>query len=307
MLVVRAGVATVQDLGRPGYRAAGLPPGGAADRFALRLANTLVGNAETAAAIEIALGDFEFEAAAAGTVGTAGAIASVAVGDLTFPGGAGLSVRPGDRVRVRPDPAGRFGYLAVSGGIDVPLVLGSRSTYLPTGLGGQAGRRLQAGDRLRVGTSAGPAARRAAPAIPREDRPIRLCAGPQAGNFPFEAFQRLVGEPYRLSPTSDRMGSRLKGAALPLLRAASLPSEGTAVGAIQVPDDGQPIVILPDGPTVGGYPKIGVVASVDWGHFAQTPLGGTVQFEWISVAEAHRAARQAAAGQAALLTALRSP
>jgi allophanate hydrolase subunit 2 len=128
---------------------------------------------------------------------------------------------------------------------------------------------------------------------PAESRAVRLVRGPQADLFPRESHLALEENDYRVSPTSDRMGSRLDGPALSILAEATLPSEGTCLGAIQVPDGGQPIVLLRDGPTVGGYPKIGAVISADLARFAQVPLGETVRFEWVSLADAHTAMYEA--------------
>jgi biotin-dependent carboxylase-like uncharacterized protein len=273
------------------------------------IANALVGNDDGMAGLEVALGEVELQATTDRIVAATGAIARLLVGDRSVPCWTATAVRAGDRIRTLPDAGGRFGYLAVAGGIDVPPLLGSRSTYLPTSLGGLGGRRLHVNDVLPIGRPerSPPALDRPAPPPAGTNRPIRLCPGPQEHLFTTTAFDNLTGDPYRLSPTSDRMGSRLTGRALPLRRTATLPSEGTAVGAVQVPDDGQPIVILADGPTVGGYPKIGVVARADLGHFVQIPLGGTVRFEWVSIRAAQRAARQAAEGHRAILTAIRRP
>jgi allophanate hydrolase len=200
-----------------------------------------------------------------------------------------VAAAAGQRLTIGRPTVARFRYLAVSGGIVTQPTLGSRSTYLPTGIGGLEGRPLRPGDRLPVGGPE-PGPPPGTVAAPVDDlTPIRVTGGPQSHLFPAEAFAQLAGQPYRVAPASDRMGTRLDGSSLALRGTASLPSEPTCLGAIQVPDDGRPIVILQDGPTVGGYPKIGAVAGADLARFGQLPLGGPVEFRWISVAEAGRA------------------
>lgn len=306
MRVVRAGgLATLQDLGWRGYRALGLPPGGAADRAALRIANALAGADPEGAAIEIALGEIEVEFEDDRTFAATGAVGLLRLDGGDIEPGTSARARRGQRLRVTPDHAGRFAYLAVAGGITSPATLGSRATYLPAALGGWQGRRLAAGDQLPLGAARPPGGPDPGEAA-RPGGPIRITTGPQEHLFDAGAFEQLATADYRLSPVSDRMGSRLLGPPITARRAATLPSESTAVGAIQIPDDGQPIVILPDGPTVGGYHKIGVVASADLGRFSQTPLGAPVRFQWISIAEAQRAAREALTATARRIAAIRA-
>lgn len=286
----------MQDLGWSGYRSIGLPPGGAADRPALRIANALVGNPGGAAGIEVALGDLEVEFEADTLFAATGAVGTLRLDGAEVAPWTTLAARRGQHCRLAPDPHGRFAYLAVGGGADLPATLGSRATYLPAALGGHQGRRLAGGDALPCGQGAAsrPAVGTVCRLEPDAGLAVRITAGPQERFFAAEAFQRIVAAPYRLSPASDRMGSRLVGEPVQARRTATLPSESTAVGAIQVPDDGQPIVLLPDGPTVGGYLKIGVVISADLARFAQVPLGGQVSFAWVTIEEAQRSVRQAA-------------
>ena len=306
-LIRAAGLVTVQDLGWSGLRSIGMPPGGAADRPALRIGNALVGNPDGAAGLEVALGDVEVEFLTSTVFAATGAVGTFQLDGTEMPAWTTLTAGPGRRCRLAPSREGRFACLALGGGIDLPLLLGSRSTYLPAALGGHQGRRLAAGDVLPVGAS--PASRPVLGTTGRADQdfahPIRIAPGPQDRLFGADAFEQLAAGSYRLSPTSDRMGSRLVGGRIRARQTATLPSESTAVGAIQVPDDGQPIVILPDGPTVGGYLKIGVVITADLPRFAQVPLGGEVRFEWVAVAEAQRLAHRAADGLARLIHEIR--
>lgn len=304
-IVRSAGLATVQDLGWPTGRAMGLPPGGAMDPVALQVGNALVGNDPGDAGIEVTLGDLVVEFGGDGWFALTGAAGPSSLDGASVPAGKALSVSAGGRLLIGRPAGGRFGYLTVSGGVAVEPTLGSRSTYLPTGLGGLHGRRLTTGDRLPIGPT------RLASPIPRlgpadgsavepaemapASRPIRITTGPQGHLFPPASFERLASDGYRVTPASDRMGTRLAGPPLTIRGRASLPSEATCLGAIQVPDDGQPIVVLRDGPTVGGYPKIGVVIGADLARFCQTPLGAEVRFAWVSIAEATQAARRSRA------------
>jgi biotin-dependent carboxylase-like uncharacterized protein len=307
--VTRAlGLVTVQDAGWATGRAIGLPRCGAADQEALELANLLVGNRPGAAAIEVAAGGVSLSPDVPLTAALAGAAAAWVDG-TPLPPCMTLAVPAGATLRVEADPAGRFGYLALRGGIDVPALLGARSTYLPTGLGGLEGRRLQAGDMLAAGDQtegrAPPAGFVAPPGPPPASGPLALIPGPQLALFPGSSQAVLTTAEYVVTGRSDRMGTRLTGPPVPASVTARLPSEGTCVGAMQVPDDGQPIVILVDGPTVGGYPKVGAVAGADLSRFVQVPVGGRVRFGWMGVAEAQAALYVRRAALAARSAAIR--
>ncbi len=306
--VVRAtGLVTVQDLGWIGHRRIGLPRGGAMDPDGLRIGNALVGNPDDAAGLEIAQGELALTLGAATMVAVIGP-AAVRLDGIEAPTNTGLTVAKGGRLEVVSAAGGRFITIAIRGGIDLPPVLGSRSTYLPTKLGGFKGRRLAAGDRLPCGTGrTAPPPGTSVPPPPVGAGPIRLAPGPQGHLFAGEASALLAESPYRIGVQSDRMGTRLEGAPLAIRMTATLPSEATCLGAIQVPDDGQPIVILGDGPTVGGYPKIGAVISADLTRFARLAPGTTVRFAWVSLGQAERAWRQSVGYLNGVLATLRQP
>ncbi|NOT09061.1 MAG: biotin-dependent carboxyltransferase family protein [Gemmatimonadales bacterium] len=270
--------ATVQDMGWPVGRAIGLPEGGAMDRAALAAANRAVGNAETAAGIEIALGAGTFRFAEAAVVAVAG-LAEVRLGGELVPHT--LMVPAAVPITLYPRPERRFVYLAVRGGIAVPELLGSRSTYLPAGFGGYEGRRLRNGDSLPIG-AAPPGSAPEPERGPEEEAtgPLKLRAarGPQWDRFGKSAQAAFFAAEFRVAPASDRMGYRLLGPSLAPEELAALPSEAACPGAIQVPDGGQPIVLMPDGPTVGGYPKIAVLLRPEVGRLAQCPPGAAVRF-----------------------------
>ena len=283
--------ATVQDQGWPRGRAIGLPPGGAMDREMLTLANLLVGNSETAAGLEWALGPGSLRFETATRIALAG--------DGTIAGRAawtGFEVRAGEELTIAPGPRERFVYLAVSGGIDTTPISGSRSTYLPAALGGMEGRRLRTGDRIAVGPR--DSARVPVAAVAPLDRSganaVRIMRGPQLERFGDDAWDQLLESEWRVLPASDRMGYRLAGPAITPRDRATLPSEAACPGAFQVPDGGQPIVLMPDGPTVGGYPKLAVVARVDLPLLAQSPPGRVIRFREIWPEEAREALRRRA-------------
>jgi biotin-dependent carboxylase-like uncharacterized protein len=266
--VLEAGpLATVQDLGRPGYAALGVARSGAFDRAALQLANRLVGNPEAAAGIEMTLGGLRFVAHAPVTVALAGAVC---------PGapdwGTAVTLPAGAEVRLGAPRDGLRSYLALRGGLAVPAVLGSRSTDLLSGLGPEP---LRAGTRLPVGEPSGEMV--AALGSPqRMSGLLRIRFGPRDDWFTAEARRRLVRAEWTVRPDSDRIGVRLSGPSLDRVRTGELPSEPMLPGAVQVPPEGRPIIFGPDGPVTGGYPVIAVVA--DLGPVAQLRPGDTVRF-----------------------------
>ncbi len=280
---------TIQDLGRPRARHAGVPVGGAMDPHALVLTNMLAGNLPEHAGLEWALGGGEFSTTRALRLAHS---SDLLIGNTPIPPWTTAVVPPGTSVRLGPPYQERFGYLAIEGGIEVPQVLGSRSTYLPAHFGGFQGRLLRTGDRLPIGRptidSTGPLPGFELPAQlrSRSSDPIRFVSGPDSERLPPEAIRRFEDSEWTLSTTGDRMGYRLQGEPLPLAPSGFLPSAPVCPGVIQIPGDGQPIVLMPDGPTVGGYTTIGVVISVDLGRLAQTRPGSTIRFRRIEVEEA---------------------
>ncbi len=308
LTVLRAtGLVTIQDLGWVGHRSIGLPPGGAMDPDGLRVGNALIGNPDGAAGLELAQGELVLRFDAAMSVAVMGG-AVLRLDGAAAPTATHLAVPAGGRLEIASEAGRRFVVVAIQGGIEVPMLLGSRSTYLPTALGGQDGRRLTAGDQLRCGLrpATAPLPGTSVPLAPPDPGPIRVAPGPQAQVFTNEAYQRFGESSYRVAVNSDRMGTRLEGPAMTVTMMATLPSEATCLGAIQVPDDGQPIVILRDGPTVGGYPKLGAVISADLTRFAQLAPGNSVRFAWVSTTQAGSLWRTAVAGLRASLAAVRA-
>jgi biotin-dependent carboxylase-like uncharacterized protein len=277
---------TVQDRGRFGHLRSGVPPAGGADPFALAAANALVGNTAGAAGIEIIGTVFRFTCDDSRVVAVAGRDVSLATRSR-LPGWSSVFVRGGQTVTVHSGERTRFAYLAVSGGIATDPVLGSRSSYLPAGLGAA----LRAGDALPLGDSdAGgeDAARRIEP--PVYDERVRAMAGPHDDRFEKDVSARFFGEAFVVQPASDRQGVRLGG--VPIApRAGELLSCGVLAGAVQVPRGGAPIVLLADHGTTGGYPVIATVIAADIGKVAQRMPGESLRFYRVERDEALDALR----------------
>ncbi len=296
LLVIKPGpYTTVQDLGRIGLARMGYAPAGAMDRAALQTANVLVGNQAGAAALEIALAGAEFEATGDLTIAVTGADLTPTLAGEPLPLYRAAALRAGMRLRFAAPRHGLRAYLAVAGGIAVPEVLGSRATDMVGGIGGMKARLLQAGDRLPVGAREGAIVGYALsdpPAGPASRITLRVVWGPEDDWFTEETRARFVNTDFRVSDRGDRTGVRLLGEQLLAATARSLASEGAVPGAIQVPPDGQPIVLLADSRGVGGYPKIAVVIEADLDLPAQAAPGTLVRFEAISETEARRLARE---------------
>jgi biotin-dependent carboxylase-like uncharacterized protein len=274
--VVRPGaLATVQDLGRPGWAHLGVPRSGALDPVAHALASRLVGNDPSAATVETTLDGVALRATAALTVAVTGARAAVLVNGRPAAWGIPLSLRAGDVVEVGRATAGVRSYVAMGGGVAVPPVLGSRATDLLSGLGPPP---LAAGQSLRLGEPQGQASALDMAPYPEPGGPIELAVhpGPRRDWLSQEAAERLFGQTYRVAPQSNRVGLRLRAEPLARQRAGELPSEGIVWGGIQLLPDGQLVVFLADHPTTGGYPVIGVIDASGASACAQARPGAEV-------------------------------
>ena len=286
---------TVQDLGRPGQLRYAIPPSGPIDRRAFVIANRLVGNEDGAAALECTLMGLRFEAQRPCAIAVAGAAMSLSVNGTEAPSWQTVPLKPGDVVKLGTARAGVRAYLAFSGGIDVPLVLGSRSTYIRGRLGGVDGRAVRRDDVLRLGEGGGAVRRvtaREAIADFTGEPEIRVVLGPQAERFTHDGVRALLGGPYEMQPQSDRMGARLRGNRIEHARGHDIISDGIPLGGIQVPGDGQPIVLLVDRQSTGGYTKVATVCSFDVGRVGQVKPGQRLTFRAVDVAEAHRLVRE---------------
>ena len=276
-------LSTVQDLGRPGWAALGVGRSGAADRGALRLANRLVGNAEDAGAVVATLGGLVVRSTADAVVAVTGAPAPLRVGGRPRSTHTAVFVRAGEEVELGTPAAGLRSYLAVRGGVLVEPVLGSRSADLLSGLGPAP---LRAGDRLPVGAPPAapvPVVDVAAVTAPTgEDVVVRAVAGPRADWFAPTALRVLAETRWRASGDSDRVGVRLEGGRLERARAGELPSEGMVPGALQVPPSGQPVLLLADAPSTGGYPVVAVLVAADVDRAAQLRPGQGLRIRLVS-------------------------
>ncbi|MCM3714249.1 biotin-dependent carboxyltransferase family protein [Alkalihalobacillus oceani] len=297
---------TVQDKGRTGFQKFGIIASGAMDRYALRAANVLVENEEHEAALEITLvgPTLTFEEDA--LIAICGADLSPTIDKQPLPMWRAVFVRGGTTLSFGPAKHGTRAYLAVAGGYDIPEVMNSRSTYLRAGIGGYEGRALKANDQLYIRKAEQQekqeALRQRAGERPfyeatlplfRYIRPfyemnplIRVVKGMQADSFEQESIDAFYREPFKVLPQSDRMGFRLAGPPLRLKHKEQLLSEAVTFGSIQVPSGGNPIVLMADRQTTGGYHKIAQVITVDLPVMAQLNLGAEVRFKEVSLEEA---------------------
>jgi len=302
---------TVQDLGRIGYQAIGVPVSGALDGFSLRLANALAGNPHGMAAFEILLSGPAFEMMAdSARVALVGIGANLSIRDQQprpIPAGQSAVLRRGEVFEIAVGPQSACCYLAVEGGIAVPLVLGSASTYVRARLGGLHGRPLQKEDAVPLAIAR--ASERREMRMPvtlaaTREQPIRVVLGPQQEYFIPEALTALLSAEFQVSRESDRMGMRLEGPPLRHRDGWDIISDAIATGSIQVPGSGQPIVLLADHQTTGGYPKIATVVSADLPAIARCRPGDKLRFVAVAAEAAENLCREAEHRFAELIAAI---
>jgi antagonist of KipI len=274
---------TVQDLGREGFGPMGVSPSGAADAISLRIGNRLAGNAEGAAGLEMTLlgGTFVFPEGA--ILALTGSDFGAALDGKPVELWTSFEARAGQALRLGPTRSGARCYLCVRGGIEAKLFLGSASTHILSGLGGHEGRALRKGDVLKIGEANGSYRKRTVAAKILEGLPprnvLRVTPGPQSDWFPEAAQQIFHASTYRVAEESNRMGLRLEGAPIPAPPGGEMISEGVALGAIQVPEGGQPILLFVEQQTTGGYPKIANVISADFHSLGQLRPRDEIRFE----------------------------
>ncbi|HEV2966355.1 MAG TPA: biotin-dependent carboxyltransferase family protein [Chthoniobacterales bacterium] len=303
---IRAGFLTsVQDLGRTGLREFGVSLGGALDGHGLRVANILVGNDELAAGLETTFGGLRLRFADERIIAWCGGDFDAHIGSTALPSGHPGLVRGGEEFFIESPTLGCRAWVAISGGIDVPVVLASRSADLRAGFGGATGRLARDGQQFPLGTNTGRSQmlveklrdRKIASWKPphdwsstaRREPTLRFIRGSDSNRFTASALEHLTTEAFVVSPDSDRMGVRLDGPALERSSDVDLLSEAVAPGTVQVPPSGKPILLLNDCQTIGGYPKIAHVITVDLGIAAQLRVGDRVRFREVWLADAHRA------------------
>jgi antagonist of KipI len=282
---------TVQDRGRFGYQQFGVPVCGAVDTFSYRTANVLVGNFQGQAAIEATVLGPTLKVLHQGLIAVTGGDLSPLLNDNPLPMWESVLIEPEDIIRFKVVKSGCRSYLSVAGGIDVPVVMGSRTTYVAGKIGGIDGRPLVAGDRLKKGEGTGKAGVRVpADLIPTYSKEIeiRVILGPQDDYFS-EGIENFLTLPFKVSTKADRMGYRLEGDPIKHKEGVekSIISEPSVPGGIQVPPDGQPIILLVE-QTVGGYTKIATVISPDIGRVGQSKTGDLIRFQQVDIEEAHQ-------------------
>ena len=290
LIVLRPGLmTTVQDLGRWGHQDAGVPVAGPMDLYSHRLGNRLVGNADRAAALEVTLIGPELQARGDVVCAVTGAVFELLVGEERVECGQVFHVPAGSRLRFGRRVAGARATLAVRGGIDVAPVLGSRATSVVARMGPFGGRPVASGDLLPVGTemaSGRPAAAGRGLLLPAGGARLRAIPGPHASRFTNEALEQFFSARFMVTPQSNRMGYRLEGPELSHGPDADILSDATPLGSVQVPKSGQPILLMADRQTTGGYPRIATLITADTPAAAQLAPGDWVQFAPSTRAEA---------------------
>ena len=302
--VIHPGIfSTVQDLGRRGHFASGIPPSGAMDRFALRMGNLLVQNPLGEAALEMTGLGMTVRALQETVVALTGGRFEAALNGNPLPPWETIALRPGDLLAVGKALVGWRGYLCVAGGIDVPQVLGSRSTYTLGGLGGVRGRTLKKGDLLEVGlprvsldSIQGRKVKEAILPKPGAEKTLRVVLGPQDDHVQEESIEVFLNSDYRVSIRANRVGYRFEGPQLYFkeraesrdagLDPSNIVDDGNAIGAIQIPAGKEPICLGVDGVTMGGYVKIACLIAADMDRMAQLPLREMMRFQSVTVEEA---------------------
>ncbi len=281
--VVRPGpLTTIQDLGRYGYQQYGVPPSGAADNYALRLGNLLVGNDETAACLEITLFGLQLRVLGDTIVAITGADLAAVLNNSSIPLWETVAVHQGDIISFPRLKSGCRAYLSVAGGIEVPRVMGSAATYTRARIGGLEGKALGTGNRLQTVKSTPATAGRRVPSryIPvyGHQTELRVILGPQDDRLTEHGVHTFLHSEYTVSPKADRMGYRLEGPPIQHNAGADIISDGIPLGAVQVPGDGLPIILLADRQTTTCYTKIATVISIDIPRLVQTKPGDKVGF-----------------------------
>lgn len=302
---------TVQDLGRIGFQQYGVVVGGVMDEIAARIANALIGNKEDHAVLELTLMGPTMLFQRDTLISICGADLSAEMDGVTVPLWRPIYVKAGSTLKFGRPHLGCRAYLAIAGGIDVPLVMKSRSTYVRGRIGGYKGRALQKGDVLNQNSIKSNHTKSLLRFLSRQlssnsfyrvnwtvssqvkpiykrDPEIRFIKGPQFDLFTKNSKEQFLNEKYQVTSNSDRMGYRLSATALELSEPIELLSEAVTMGTIQVPNDGQPIILMSDRQTIGGYPKIGYVASIDFPVLSQVMPGEKLTFKEITLHDAQK-------------------
>ncbi|WP_339193576.1 biotin-dependent carboxyltransferase family protein [Aeribacillus sp. FSL W8-0870] len=294
LLVEKPGLlTTVQDLGRTGYQQYGVVVAGAMDSFSMQIANLLVGNRKDEAVLEATIAGPSLRAVRDIVIAICGGDLAAKINGKDAPLWKSVLLKKGDQLSFTGLKSGARAYIAIAGGINVPKVMGSKSTYLKAGIGGLNGRALQKGDVI-MGSDAvktSTIGRMLSPSlIPKYEKhmTIRIVPGPHEEAFTKEGIDTFFSSVYEVTPQSDRMGYRLKGPKISHRKPADILSEAAPLGGIQIPADGQPIILMADRQTTGGYTRIGTVITVDLMYVAQAVPGAKIRFQPVSVQEAQK-------------------
>lgn len=309
--IIQPGIlATIQDLGREGFRSLGVGVSGAMDRLALRIGNTLLGNPENAAGIETTLGGLICRFGSDCPFAVTGAVSELYLDEKPVPSGSAVLARAGQMLEVMPPSIGMRSYVSFAGGIDVPVVMGSRSTDLKGGFGGHLGRPLRQGDQLHLLSTANSYDRLREFALPIRDAGIRLeddvtevrmIPAAEWDDYSLETQEQFLSTNWIIDQVSNRVGYRLIGPSLTHGTQKELLSHGILPGTVQLPPSGQPVVQMSDANTCGGYPKLGVVIQADLWRLGQAQLGKAVRFHRVTPGQALQAMQE----EKALLSAVR--
>lgn len=287
---------TVQDMGRFGHMRAGFPASGAMDTYSMELANLLAGNAPGVGVLEMTLTGICARFDCGCVIALTGADMMPRINEMDIPMYQAVSVQKGDTLTMGAAKTGMRCYLAVSGGFDLPMVMGSQSTNLKCGLGGFHGRKLQMGDELPLNQSV-PLSLLGQRKVPAQNSypgeiTLRVVLGPQDGLFSEAGLGTFLSQVYTVSPKSDRMGLRLEGETIESKNGVDIISDGIAFGSIQVPASGMPMILMADRQTTGGYAKIATVISVDLKKAAQARPGTQIRFASVTRSQAVELLRQ---------------
>lgn len=299
MKILKPGMyTTIQDVGRYNYQKSGMSVSGAMDQFSLKVANILVGNKDSEACLEATLFGLEIKFDGDALIAVTGANLGPMINNKAVDMWSGVKVSGGDVLSFGAAKTGCRGYIAIANGIDVPLVMGSKSTYVKGKVGGFKGRMLKAGDEIKIG-SLGENNFNSIVKLPTEfipsynkDNTLRVVMGPQDDYFTEDGINTFFNTPYEVTNEFDRMGYRLSGSKISHATGADIISDGITMGSVQVPGHGAPIIMMADRQTTGGYTKIATVITPDIDIVGQLKPGDSIRFKSIDIAEAHKIYRK---------------
>lgn len=299
MKIIKPGMyTTIQDIGRYNYQKSGMSVSGAMDQFSLRVANILVGNIDSEACLETTLFGLKIKFEGDALIAVTGANLMPKINNKAIDMWSGVKVLDGDELSFETAKSGCRSYIAIAHGIDVPEVMGSKSTYVKGKVGGFQGRMLRADDEIKIGsaekndfTSIKKLPIELIPSYSK-DNVVRVVMGPQDDYFTAEGINTFFDCEYQVTSEADRMGYRLSGSKVPHITSADIISDGITMGSVQIPGDGAPIIMMADRQTTGGYTKIATIITPDINIVGQLKPGDSVRFKLIDIQEAHRIYRK---------------